>query len=149
MTMIHTRVIECPFCEYLAGTVPSAFVHRGATVSAFLNRTQYERGALLVVPNVHVGSLLEADEPLIVDLYREARRLAHRLVDRLGATGMNVFQNSGVAAGQSIPHLHIHVVPRYPSSDPGRCFREADFEITPVDVLQRLAAQLRPQVNAH
>lgn len=133
----------CPFCEYLKGTVPCAFVYRGDVVSAFLNRTQYERGALLVVPNVHAVSLLEASDTLVMELYREARRLAHLLVDRLGATGMNVFQNNGVAAGQSIPHYHIHVVPRYPSSDPGRCFHETDFEITPAGELDRLAQYLQ------
>ncbi|HEX6135393.1 MAG TPA: hypothetical protein VFZ24_15595 [Longimicrobiales bacterium] len=55
---------------------------------------------------------------------------------------MNVFQNNGVSAAQSMPHYRTHVVPRYPSSDPGRCFQETDFEITPVEELLRLADEL-------
>jgi histidine triad (HIT) family protein len=136
------RATPCPFCDYLAGTTPCAFVHRGATVSTFVNRAQYERGALLVVPNEHVGSLLDLSEPVLADIYCEAQRLAHLLADRLGATGVNVFQNNGIAAGQSVPHFHVHVVPRYATSDPGRRFREADFDVTPIEELQRLAAEL-------
>ena len=136
------REDPCPFCEYLAGRTPCAFVSRGDTVSSFLNRTQYERGALLVVPNAHVGSLLEASEAVISELYIEAQRLGRILVDRFGATGVNVFQNNGISAGQTVPHFHVHVVPRYPSSDPGRRFREADFEPTPVEDLRLLAEQL-------
>ncbi len=133
----------CPFCEYLADRAPCAFVSRGLTVSAFLNRAQYERGALLVVPNVHVGSLLEISEALISEVYVEAQRLGRILVDRFKATGVNVFQNNGRSAGQPVPHFHVHVVPRYPSSDPGRRFREAEFEPTGLGELRRIAEELR------
>lgn len=135
--------LPCPFCEYIAGNAACAFVSRGAAVSSFLNRAQYERGALLVVSNEHVGSLLEATEAMISAVYVEAQRMGHLLVDRLGATGVNVFQNNGVAAGQTVSHFHVHVVPRYPSSDAGRRFREADFEPTAIDELRRLAEHLR------
>ena len=133
----------CPFCEYLAGRAPCAFVSRGPTVSSFLNRAQYERGAILVVPNTHVQSLLEISEALISEIYVEAQRLGRLLVDRLAATGVNVFQNNGRSAGQTVPHFHVHVVPRYPSSDPGRRFREAEFERTGIQELRILAEQLR------
>ena len=134
---------ECPFCAYLDNRVPCAFVTRTGTVSAFLNRTQYERGALLVVPNAHVATVMEAPEELVAAVHLEARRLATRLVDVLDATGVNVFQNNGASAGQTVPHYHVHVVPRYPHSDPGRRFRERDFEHTPLEELQALADRLR------
>ena len=133
----------CPFCAYLAGTEPCVFVLQGERVSSLLNRTQYERGALLVVSNTHIESVLQADQSLIGDIYREARRLAHLVADRLGATGVNIFQNNGISAGQTVPHLHVHVVPRYPSSDPGRRFREADFAAASVEELRMIADHLR------
>ena len=137
------REDPCPFCEYLAGRAPCAFVRRGANVSSLLNRAQYERGALLVVPNAHIGSLLDASEALVSEVYIEAQRLSRILVDRLGATGVNVFQNNGRSAGQTVAHFHVHVVPRYPSSDPARRFREADFERTGLEELRVLAEELR------
>lgn len=134
---------DCPFCAYLAGRVPCAFVARTGTVSAFLNRTQYERGALLVVPNAHVATVMQAPEALVADVHLEARRLAVRLVDMLGATGVNVFQNNGASAGQTVAHYHVHVVPRYHGSDPSQRFRERDFDHTPLEELEVLADRLR------
>jgi histidine triad (HIT) family protein len=134
---------DCPFCRYLENRTPCAFVARGPTVSAFLNRTQYERGALLVVPNTHVTTLLDASATLVAEVHLEARRLAIRLVETLGATGVNVFQNNGVPAGQTVGHYHVHVVPRYPGSDPARRFRERDFDHTPLEELEVLARQLQ------
>ena len=134
---------DCPFCAYLDGRTPCAFIARERTVSAFLNRTQYERGALLVVPNAHVATVMEAPEALVADVHLEARRLAIRLADVLGATGVNVFQNNGASAGQTVAHYHVHVVPRYPGSDPSKRFREQDFPHTPFAELEALADRLR------
>lgn len=75
-------------------------------------------------------------------VHREARRIASLLVERLGATGVNVFQNHGRKAGQTVPHYHVHVVPRYPSSNPAGNFREAEFDHTPRADMQALAAAL-------
>ncbi len=134
---------DCPFCAYLDGLAPCAFVTRERTVSSFLNRTQYERGALLVVPNRHVATVMDAPESVVADVHSEARRLAIRLIERLDATGVNIFQNNGVSAGQTVAHYHVHVVPRYPGSDPAQRFRERDFEHTPLDELLALADRLR------
>ena len=123
--------------------MPCAFVSRERTVSAFLNRTQYERGALLVVPNMHVATVMEAPDGLVADVHVAARRLAVRLIEALGATGVNVFQNNGASAGQTVAHYHVHVVPRYPNSDPAQRFRERDFDHTPIEVLRDLAEKLR------
>ena len=133
----------CPFCAYIDDREPCAFASRGPRVSAFLNRTQYERGALLVIPNTHVATVMEAPEALVAEVHVEARRLAIRLIEIFGATGVNVFQNNGASAGQTVAHYHVHVVPRYPGSDPAHRFRERDFEHTPIAELEELARRLR------
>lgn len=115
---------------------------RGQKVSVFLNPRQYERGALLVITNTHVDSLIHATDEQFVAMQLEARRMARALVDQLGATGVNVFQNAGVHAGQTVSHYHLHVVPRYPDSEPSKRFREADYPVTPTDHLRSLAAVL-------
>lgn len=132
----------CPFCAYLRGEAPCAFVTRGKKVSVFLNPRQYERGALLVIPNEHVESLLSATDEQFHAVQAEARRCAQLLVQQLGASGVNVYQNTGRAAGQTVPHYHVHVVPRYAASDPARRFHEADYAITPAAELESLAEQL-------
>lgn len=137
----------CPFCDYLAGNTPCAFVTRGDSVSAFMNRAQYERGALLLVPNRHAATILDLDEELMRALYVEAQRLAKAMIDAFGAVGMNMFQNNGMRGAQTISHLHIHLVPRYSNSEPARIFREEDYPWTGIEVLNDCATQLRAALS--
>lgn len=130
---------HCPFCDYLQGTKDAVFVSRGKSVSVLMNPRQYERGALLVIPNTHAETLIDTHEEPFLAVQIEARRMARLLVEQLGATGVNVFQNAGIAAGQTVPHYHVHVVPRYPSSDPAKRFREADYDVTPKEQLRSIA----------
>ena len=134
---------DCAFCKYLSGSEPCAFVTRGGQVAAFMNRAQYERGAVLLVPNRHLETILDLDEGLMRDLYVEAQRLAFGMIAAFGAVGLNMFQNNGVRAGQTIPHCHLHLVPRYPDSDSRRIFREEDYPHASMDELEARAAELR------
>ena len=134
---------RCPFCDYLAGATPCAFVTRERSVSVFMNRAQYEKGAALLVPNAHLESILDLDRELMGDLLAEAQRIAHAMIRAFGAVGLNVFQNNGVRAGQTIAHYHLHLVPRYPDSESTRIFREEDYPHTPLALLQERAAILR------
>lgn len=133
----------CPFCAYLAGSTPCAFVTRGPLVSVFLNRAQFERGASLVVPNQHITSLLELHRDVMLAIYEESQRLAAAMVKAFGAVGLNMFQNNGINAGQSVSHFHVHLVPRYEHSEPARVFRTTDYPHTPVSELEEVASELR------
>jgi histidine triad (HIT) family protein len=113
-----------------------------------MNRAQYEHGAMLVVPNEHHESILELAPALLSEVHQTVQQLAETVVPLFGATGLGVFQNNGVSAGQTVAHYHVHVVPRYPSSDPGRRFREADFPHSPHEELERVAALIRAAVEA-
>jgi histidine triad (HIT) family protein len=108
-----------------------------------MNRAQYERGAVLLVPNQHAESIFDLDTRLLASLYGEAQRIAKGMIEAFGATGLNVFQNNGVRAGQSISHYHIHLVPRYETSRPWLRFKESDFGQTPLHELQLIAHELR------
>lgn len=132
----------CPFCAYLAGSVACAFVTRGPLVSVILNRAQFERGASLVIPNQHITSLLELRRDVMLSIYEESQRLATAMVRAFGAIGLNMFQNNGIKAGQSVSHYHVHVVPRYEHSEP-RIFRTEDYPHTPVSELAEVASELR------
>ena len=137
---------ECPFCGYLSGAAGCAFVTRSDLVSAFLNPAQFERGAALVIPNEHVSSLLEVEHHVVSAVYHECQRLARGMVKAFGAVGLNVFQNNGVKAGQTVSHYHVHLVPRYEFSEPGRLFRAAEYPRTPLAELLKVAAELREAV---
>jgi histidine triad (HIT) family protein len=145
-SLISPKLDPCPFCRYIAGTRPCAFVTRGDLASSFMNRVQYERGAILVLPNAHVESILETDAALHVAVYNEVRRVARAMASALHATGLGVFQNNGVSAGQTVPHFHVHLIPRYSTSGTGKRFREEELPHTPHDELERLAALIRGEI---
>jgi histidine triad (HIT) family protein len=133
----------CPFCEILAGRREGPFVVRGSSVSSLVNLKQFERGALLVIPNRHVPSLLEARADEIAEVAAETHRLAHALVRAFDPAALNVYQNNGVQAGQTVAHYHVHLVPRYPGSSPSRIFRERDWEPTPLEEREAIAREVR------
>lgn len=146
--MFHIPVNErCPFCDYLSGATPCAFVTRERTVSVFMNRAQYEKGAVLLVPNRHVQSVLDLDHELMHDVLAEAQRIARAMIHAFGAVGLNLFQNNGMRAGQTIPHYHLHLVPRYPDSEPARIFREEDYPHAPFELLRERAAALHSALD--
>ena len=137
------REDQCPFCDYLSGADECAWVVRGELVSAFLNPAQFERGATLVIPNKHAGSILDIDRDVLAAVYQECQRLARGMVRAYGAVSLNVFQNNGVKSGQTVSHYHVHLVPRYETSQPGRLFRSSEYPQTPLSELMKVASELR------
>jgi histidine triad (HIT) family protein len=135
-------VTTCGFCEYIAGTRDCAFVNRGPLVSSLVNRTQYETGALLIIPNRHLATVLDLDSATLEAVGAEAQRLGRALVDGFDATGINIFQNNGIDANQHYPHYHMHVVPRYPGSDPTKIYSHTEFQPISIEQQRELAATI-------
>ncbi len=104
---------QCLFCGIVAGRVPSLQVAADERTVAFLDVNPATRGHLLVVPRVHARDLLAVDPADLAACAVAAQGLAARLVERLGATGVNLLNACGRSAWQTVPHLHLHVVPRY------------------------------------
>ncbi len=103
---------DCLFCAIVDGSVPSRQVHADESAVAFLDIQPWHRGHTLVVPRRHVTSLLD-DPSVWGDVRDGVERLVPFLVERLGASGINVLVNSGMASGQEVMHAHVHLVPRY------------------------------------
>jgi histidine triad (HIT) family protein len=104
---------DCVFCGIVAGRVPSVPVAEDERTVAFLDVNPASRGHTLVVPRRHARDLLAVDAGDLAACAVAAQRVAGLLVERLGAAGINVVNACGRAAGQSVPHLHLHVLPRY------------------------------------
>ncbi|WP_232548122.1 HIT family protein [Propioniciclava soli] len=108
---------ECLFCRIVAGEIPAKQVYADAHAIAFLDLEPFKRGHTLVVPRVHVGDAL-ADADVLASLAPAITATGRLLTERLGASGMNIMANVGADAGQSVFHLHVHLIPRY-ADDPG------------------------------
>jgi histidine triad (HIT) family protein len=100
----------CLFCGIVAGTVPATVVLDDEQVVAFLDVRPVFKGHVLVVPREHHVTLPDLPVPLLEPLLVAAQRVARAVVDGLGAQGSFVAMNNVVS--QSVPHLHVHVVPR-------------------------------------
>ena len=102
----------CIFCRIVDGEAPASIVARNDRVVAFMAVPQAGRGHVLVVPRRHYATCFELDDALAGPLFGTALRIA-RAVDRLyRPDGLSLVQNNGAAAGQSVFHVHLHVLPR-------------------------------------
>ena len=101
---------SCPFCAVVDGSQPAAVVLDDAVVVAFLDHRPVFKGHVLVVPVAHVDDLHALGPELMAPVFGAAQRVARAVVRGLGAQGTFVATNTVVS--QSVPHLHVHVVPR-------------------------------------
>jgi histidine triad (HIT) family protein len=103
----------CVFCQIVAGDVEAFVIGSGPGAVAFLDIAPLSRGHALVVPTAHVPDLLQGGADVLHVVAPLVEETARLLVGRLGADGINLFQSSGEAAGQEVPHFHVHLVPRW------------------------------------
>jgi histidine triad (HIT) family protein len=100
----------CDFCAIAAGELPAHVVAETEHTVAFLDRSPLFPGHTLVAPREHVVTLRDLPDALLAPYFTEVRRIAAAVQDGLGADGTFVAENNVVS--QSVPHLHVHVVPR-------------------------------------
>ena len=105
-----TAVPGCLFCEIVAGEEPAHMVIDEGPIRAFLDLRPLFPGHTLVVPADHIEHLNVLPDELMVPLWTTVRALSRAMVDVLGATGS--FTATNTVVSQSVPHLHVHVVPR-------------------------------------
>jgi histidine triad (HIT) family protein len=134
---------RCPFCNYIINRASQwAVVEELDDSLAFLPPRQHGRGHMLVIPKRHASTVLDLEAAEAVAIMQHVHRLANALAKAFDPAGLNIFQNNGVTAGQTVPHYHVHIVPSYPGDPPGRIFRSEDFERQPYEELIQVAAQI-------
>jgi histidine triad (HIT) family protein len=104
---------DCPFCEIIEGRRDQEIVASRDDVVGFLCEPPATRGHTLIVPRFHRADIWDVEPEEIAQAIELAQQLARAMRDHLGATGVNLRQNSGEGAGQDVFHFHLHVVPRY------------------------------------
>ncbi len=104
---------DCIFCKIVAGEIPSTRVYEDENTLAFLDIGPIVKGHTLVIPKDHHDALADTPDEALERVIVVARKVAAALTNGLGASGVNLHQANGACAGQVVPHLHLHVVPRY------------------------------------
>lgn len=103
----------CIFCKIASGEIPSETVYEDEDFRVILDLGPASRGHALILPKGHRKDLTELSEPMCGKAFFLAGRLGRAMMKELGCAGFNVVQNNGAAAGQTVFHFHIHVIPRY------------------------------------
>ena len=104
---------NCIFCKIIAGEIPSRTIYEDEEFKVFLDVSPASKGHALIVPKVHYADLYDIDEEVAAKAMKLAKKLATRMTKVLGCEGFNILQNNNEAAGQTVFHFHMHLIPRY------------------------------------
>ena len=104
--------MDCIFCKIISGEIPSMVVYEDEFSCVFMDIAEDVDGHMLAVPMKHAESILDCDADTLAHLIKAVKTVSNHLVDRCGYKGVNLLNASGECAGQSIPHFHIHLIPR-------------------------------------
>jgi len=138
--------MSCLFCDIAAGNIPAEIVWRGNGAVAFLDHRPLFPGHVLLVPEQHVVTLADLPGDLIAPFFEAAQRLERAVEGAMEAEGSFIAINNIVS--QSVPHLHVHIVPRRKGDGLKGFFwprRKYDSD----DHMRATAAKIRAQLNGH
>ena len=110
---------DCIFCKIAAGEIPSATIYEDDDFRAILDLGPATRGHALILPKQHYANLYEIPDELAAKAILTAKKITSVMKDALPCDGYNIVQNNGEAAGQTVFHFHMHLIPRYKGDHAG------------------------------
>ena len=121
----------CVFCEIVKGNIPSNKIYEDDKVLAILDLAQTTKGHTLVMPKKHYENLDKIPPDEFMDLMKKVQMIAKHLEEKLDFNAYNILINKGEIAGQTMMHLHVHIIPRYFQDDPIKIeFSENEYDLT-------------------
>ena len=117
---------DCIFCKIAAGELPSYTLFEDGEFKIILDRYPWSRGHALVLLKRHAKNIFELTEPEASKLSAHVLRAAGAVNAALAPDGINILQNNGEAAGQSVGHFHTHIIPRYQNDEIDMLFPHSD-----------------------
>lgn len=104
---------DCIFCKIARGDIPSATVYENSDLRVFLDVAPANKGHALIVPKEHFDNIFQIDGDTAGKIFAMATAVARAIKAETGCEGMNLVQNNGEVAGQTVNHFHLHLIPRY------------------------------------
>ena len=138
---------NCVFCRIVRGELPATVVHQDELTIAFMDIGSVNPGHMLVAAKAHVENLYAVDDPLAAALMASAARAARAIKAALRPQGLSLFQANEPAGGQTVFHVHIHVLPRWEGDGMALSWPARN---PPREELEQVAARIRAalRVNA-
>lgn len=129
----------CIFCKIINHEIPASVLYEDEDVLAILDISQVTDGHTLVMPKEHVENILDCPPVLLSKIMSVAQTLSKDILLKMNAQGINVLTNAKPAAGQSVMHFHVHILPRYDEND-GLILK---FQANPSADLKKVEALLK------
>ncbi|WP_181444572.1 HIT family protein [Bacillus sp. 03113] len=137
---------DCIFCKIANGEIPSAKVFENEHVVAFLDISQVTKGHTLVIPKIHKENIFELTPEIAKNLFEVVPAIANGIKKAFNPEALNLLNNNGELAGQSVFHYHMHIIPRYGKSDGfGAVWKTHTSEYTPED-LQTISSTIKENI---
>ena len=113
------RMSDCIFCKIAAGEIPSATIYEDEDFRVILDLGPATKGHALILPKQHFADITQMPEELTAKAFVLAKKIVTFMKGALPSDGYNIVQNNGEAAGQTVFHFHIHLIPRYTNDHAG------------------------------
>ncbi|WP_409304555.1 HIT family protein [Peribacillus sp. SCS-155] len=138
---------DCIFCKIVEGSIPASKVFENDHVLAFLDISQVTKGHTLVIPKIHKENIYELTPEIAKNLFEAVPEISRAIKQEFKPVGLNILNNNGEAAGQSVFHYHMHLIPRHGEGDGfGAVWKTHTSEYTPDD-LQQIASSISKHIN--
>lgn len=137
--------MDCIFCKIVAGEIPSTVLYEDEMVLAIMDIGPIVKGHALVLPKEHMDPLMDTPDAVVARLHQVAKRIAQGQMNAFGADGINIMQNNGTAAGQAVPHIHVHVIPRF--EEDGHHWNWSPTAYDSIDEMNALAERLAAELK--
>jgi histidine triad (HIT) family protein len=136
---------NCIFCKIVAGQIPSIKLYEDESAFCFMDINPVSKGHLLVIPKEHYDNVFEIPPEAYGSLYATAAKLASAIKAEIDPDGLTILQLNGKAAGQVVPHVHIHLMPRRT----GDGLKVSEWEMVPgnKDEIAALAERLKTKMG--
>ena len=105
--------VNCIFCKIIKGEIPCTKVYEDDKILAFLDINPVNPGHTLIIPKKHSETILDTDEEMLKSIMAVTKKLSSVIIKAVKADGFEVCINNKKAAGQIVPHLHMHIMPRF------------------------------------
>ena len=131
----------CIFCRIADGSAPCMKVYEDEHTLAFLDIAGDVDGHILVIPKKHTENILDCDAETLSRLTKTVQLISRHLTENCGYDGVNLLHASGASAGQSVPHLHFHIIPRRSGDGIDAWPRFEGAKEEPAKMLEKLAVK--------
>ena len=119
---------NCIFCKLANGDIPTATVYEDEYLRAIMDAAPANKGHIIILPKSHAANIYEIEDEYVSRAFVLAKKLAVALKKLTGCDSVNILQNNGEAAGQTVFHFHVHVIPRFKNDDCTIVWKPTSYE---------------------